>query len=102
VARSNQRLNTPNPRAAIPRANRRGFSNSAESAGESVNALKADMRTEIAMVMANCLFIRPCTPLMKPTGMNTDARMSAMLTTGPDTSRIACTVASFGGIPCSM
>ena len=26
---------------------------------------------------------------MKPTGMNTDARISAMLTTGPDTSSIA-------------
>ncbi len=41
-------------------------------------------------------------PLMKPTGMNTDARISAMLTTGPDTSSIAFSVASRGAIPSSM
>ena len=39
---------------------------------------------------------------MNPTGTNTAARMRAMATTGPDTSSIALTVASFGVIPCSM
>ena len=41
-------------------------------------------------------------PPMKPTGMNTALRISAMATTGPDTSSIAFTVASFGDKPCSM
>ena len=31
-----------------------GFSNSADKAGESVNALKADINMEIAIVTANC------------------------------------------------
>ena len=43
---------------------------------------RAEIITEMAMVMANCLFSRPWIPLMNPTGMNTDARISAMLTTG--------------------
>ena len=34
--------------------------------------------------------------------MNTDARINAMLTTGPDTSCIALSVASRGAIPASM
>ena len=80
----------------------RGRSSIAESAGESVSALKAEIRTEIATVTANCLFSRPCIPLMNAIGINTDARISAIATTGPDTSRIACSVASRGAIPSSM
>jgi hypothetical protein len=41
-------------------------------------------------------------PAMNPTGMNTDARMRAMLTTGPETSSIAFSVASRGVMPSSM
>ena len=41
-------------------------------------------------------------PLMNATGMNTDARISAMLTTGPDTSSMALSVASRGDMPSSM
>ena len=68
----------------------------AASAGESVKALKAEMSTEIATVTANCLFNCPWIPLMKAMGMNTDARIRAMATTGPETSRMACSVASRG------
>ena len=64
--------------------------------------MKAEITTETAIVSANCLFRRPWIPLMNAIGTNTDARISAMLTTGPDTSRIACAVASRGAIPCSM
>jgi hypothetical protein len=39
---------------------------------------------------------------MKATGMNTAERMSAIPTTGADTSFMAWMVASFGVIPCSM
>ena len=39
---------------------------------------------------------------MNAIGTKTDARISAMLITGPDTSRIARSVASRGDIPCSM
>jgi hypothetical protein len=39
---------------------------------------------------------------MKPTGTNTAARIRAIATTGPDTSSIALSVASFGVMPCSM
>ena len=41
-------------------------------------------------------------PLINPTGMNTAARTSAIATTGPETSSIARSVASFGLIPSSM
>ena len=41
-------------------------------------------------------------PPMKATGMKTAARISAMLTTGPETSSIAFSVASRGAIPSSM
>ena len=37
----------------------RGRSNMADKAGESVKALKAEIRTEIAMVIANCWFSSP-------------------------------------------
>ncbi len=76
-----------------------GFSNIAASAGESDSALKADSSTEIAIVSANCWYIRPVRPPRNATGMNTAERMSAMPTTAPDTSFIACCVASFGARP---
>ncbi len=60
------------------------------------------MMTDTAIVSANCLFSRPWMPPMNAIGTNTDARISAMLITGPDTSCIARTVASRGDIPCSM
>ena len=41
-------------------------------------------------------------PPMNPTGTNTAARMSAIAMTGPETSSIAFSVASFGAMPCSM
>ena len=50
----------PNPllkpsknRPSSPRDSLRGFSSSAASAGESVRALNAEIRVEIAMVTAN-------------------------------------------------
>ena len=79
-----------------------GRSSIADSAGVSDNALNADTSMAIAIVTANCLLSRPWMPPIKPTGMKTAARISAMLTTGPETSRIACSVASRGAIPSSM
>ncbi len=64
----------------------RGRSSIADSAGDSVSALKAEIITETAIVIANCWFSRPWMPLITPTGMNTAARISAMPMTGPDTS----------------
>jgi hypothetical protein len=64
--------------------------------------LNAEMRTEIAIVTANCLLSRPWMPPRNATGRKTDERMSAIATTGPDTSRIAWRVASRGVMPSSM
>jgi hypothetical protein len=95
-------LNAPKKRASPPFASFRGRSSSAESAGDSDSALKAEMMTEIAIVTANCLLRRPWIPLIRPMGMKTEDSTRAMPTTGPDTSDIAFSVASRGGRPCSM
>jgi hypothetical protein len=79
-----------------------GLSSIAERAGESESALKAESRTEIAMVSANCWYMLPVRPGMKATGTNTAVRMRAMPMTGADTSFMAWMVASFGVMPCSM
>jgi len=39
-----------------------GFSSSDARAGDNVSALKAEIRTEIAIVTANCWYIRPVMP----------------------------------------
>ena len=80
----------------------RGRSHIAASAGDRVSALKAEISIAMAMVKANCLFRLPWMPPMNATGMNTAARISAMLTTGPETSSIALSVASRGAMPRSM
>jgi hypothetical protein len=54
------------------------------------------------MVNANCLFRLPCIPPIKPIGRNTDESISAIATTGPETSFIAWSVASRGLNPSSM
>ncbi len=54
------------------------------------------------MVRANCWYMRPVSPPTKATGTNTADRISAMPTTGADTSFIAWRVASRGDMPCSM
>ena len=79
-----------------------GFRIREQSAGESDRALKAEIRTETAIVMANCMFIRPWMPPMKATGMNTAERTRAIPMTGWVTSSIAFSVASLGERPCSM
>jgi hypothetical protein len=101
-ARAKTRLKPRKKRASGPLDSLRGRSSSAESAGESVRALKAEKSTETAIVRANCLFRRPVIPLMKPIGMKTDARITATLTTGAVTSFIAASVASRGERPSSM
>ncbi len=53
VAFVNTRLKPPKKRARMPCECFRGLSRSAESAGERVSALKAEMSTEIAIVTAN-------------------------------------------------
>ncbi len=74
----------------------------AAKAGLRVRALKAEMITDTAMVTANCWYIRPVIPGMNAVGTKTAVRISAMATTGPDTSSMAFSVASRGGSPCSM
>jgi hypothetical protein len=67
-----------------------------------VSALNAEMRTETAMVMANCWYIRPVMPGTNAVGTNTAARIRAIATTGPDTCSIALKAASRGDSPSSM
>src|SRR4029077_13008149 len=102
VARPNHRLNPRNNAPNGPRTARRGRNSSAASAGLSVNALNADSTTDTAIVNANCWYIRPVIPGTNAVGTNTATRISAIATTGPDTSSIARSVASRGASPFSM
>ncbi len=70
----------------------------AHIAGVSVNATKAEMTTDTAIVNANCRYNTPLMPLRKPTGTNTDASTQATPTTGPCTFCIAIMVASRGDL----
>ena len=103
VARSNTQLN---PRKNTPSGPRPGpwpgLRSITESAGESDSALKAESSTEMAIVSANCWYIRPVRPPRNATGTNTAERMRAIPTTGPDTSFMAWIVAARGSSPCSM
>src|SRR5674476_1625442 len=72
------RLKPPKKRAKRPLLSVRGRSSSAESAGARLSALNAEIRTEIAIVTANCLFSRPWMPPRNATGRKTDDRMSAI------------------------
>src|SRR5439155_1544944 len=78
-----------------------GFSSSAESAGERLRALKAEMTTAMAIVTANCWLRRPWIPPMSAMGMKTADRTRAIPTTGPETSDMALSVASRGERPSS-
>src|SRR3569833_209177 len=66
-----------------------GFSSNVQSAGVNDRAIKADIITEMAIVMANCWYNLPTMPGNNPTGTNTAARISAMATTGAEISFIA-------------
>ena len=93
------------PRKKAPRGPLIGFgglSSMAQSAGVSDSALNAEISTEIAMVSANCIYIRPVRPPMKATGTNTALRIRAIPMTGWVTSSMALMVASLGANPCSM
>ena len=59
VAFTTPRLKPPNNQPKRPFDSFLGLSRSAESAGESVNALKAEISTAMAMVNANCSLSRP-------------------------------------------
>ena len=61
--------------------------------GVRVSATMPDRVTEMAMVMANCRYITPARPPMKPTGMNTAHSTSTMAMTAPVTSCMALAVA---------
>jgi hypothetical protein len=102
VVRSKTRLKPLKNQPSGPRMGLAGRSSSADSAGDRDKALKAESSTEMAIVRANCWYIRPVRPGTKATGTNTAKRIRAMPTTGPETSFMAWTVASFGVIPCSM
>src|SRR5579862_6372258 len=70
--------------------------NSAASAGESVNALKAEMAIAKAMVRANCLYRMPVVPGKNETGTKTEIRTSEVAMTALVTSPIASDVALCG------
>ena len=78
-----------------------GRSKMAVSAGVSVNATHPDTTTEMAMVMANCLYICPVTPSNMATGINTEHSTSTMAITGPVTSSMAWRDASLASRPVS-
>ena len=83
------RKNTPFGFSARP-------SSSADNAGVSVSALKAEITIETAMVSANCWYSRPVVPGKNPTGTKTAASTSAVAMTAPVTSAIAADEASRG------
>ena len=89
MARSKTALNLPKNQPRGPFIGFAGLSSIAESAGESESAENAESRTEMAMVSANCWYIRPVSPGMKATGTNTAERIRAIPITGADTSFIA-------------
>ena len=74
----------------------------ADSAGESVSALNAEMSMEMAMVTANCWNSVPVMPGSSREGRNTAASTRAMAMTGPDTSSMAAKAAWRGVRPRSM
>src|SRR5216684_6067104 len=74
----------------------------AESAGVKVNALKAEMETENAMVNANCRNNMPVVPGNRATGTNTDTSTNEVATTAPATSFIATLAALCGSEMPSM
>ncbi len=61
-----------------------------------------EITTEIAIVMANCLYICPVMPPRNATGTNTAHSTSTIATTGPATSSIACLAAVFGSSLCTV
>ena len=73
-------------------------SNSAESAGESVSALKAEMAIENAIVRENCRYKMPVVPGKKLTGTNTAMSTSEVAMTALVTSFIAREVAAWGSL----
>ena len=66
-----------------------GFNKSVHKAGVRDKAIKADINTEMAMVMANCWYNLPTIPGIKPTGTNTAANINAIAITGAEISFIA-------------
>ena len=102
MAQSKTRLKPRKNAPSGPRIGFDGLSSIAASAGDSDNALNADSSTEMAMVSANCWYMRPVRPGTNATGTNTAERISAMPMTGAETSFIACRVAATGSRPCSM
>ena len=77
------------------------FIRMAHSAGVSVNAMKPEISTAIVSVTANCRYSCPAMPPRKATGTNTAHSTSTMAITAPETSRIASSAASNGGMPSS-
>ncbi len=75
----------------IENASRNRIQNAIEQGNVLVNdkAIKADIITDIAMVMANCWYNRPTMPGINPTGTNTAANIKAIAITGAEISFIA-------------
>jgi len=74
-----------------------GRSSTAHSAGVRVSATIPDSTTETAMVIANCLYMRPVMPPRNATGMNTEHSTSTMEIRARLTWRIARSAATAGG-----
>ena len=68
----------------------------AHMAGDRVRATISEKQTEKPIVTANCLYICPVIPVIKPTGTKIARKTSVVAAIGPVTSFIACIVAVFG------
>ena len=73
-----------------------GFSRMAHIAGVSVSATNPEMMTEVAIVIANCLYSSPVSPPRKAIGKKTEERTRTIAITGPVTSSMAMNEASLG------
>ena len=78
------------------------FSSREDSAGLRDSAQKAEMMMDMPMVTANCSNSFPDTPGSSSVGTNTQEITRAVLTMGPDTSRMAAMVAGKGFSPLEM
>jgi len=76
-----------------------GRSSTAHNAGVSVNATIPESTTAIAIVMANCRYIRPVMPPRKATGTNTEHSTSTIAIRARLTWRMARSAATAGDTP---
>ena len=73
-----------------------------QSDGVKVRATNPDIKTDITIVIANCLYISPLKPPINVTGTKTAPSTKIIAIKAPVTSFIAAKPASFGVLPISM